>query len=103
MRVNDGNCPTGYHSWLSWEADMNAYRIRFMNDLVNSTGHCFHCCQETIEILSAKSKDRAVEAAKHRFARRQAVPHWGVRAHLIEVEEISPVAQDRAGRIQPIH
>jgi len=67
---------------------MNAYRVKFMNDLMNSSGHSFHCCQETIEIRSAKSRERAVQAAKHRFARRQAVPDWTVRAHLIEVEEI---------------
>ena len=69
---------------------MNSYRIKFMNDLVNSSGHNFHCCQQAIEIGAAKSKERAVEAAKHRFARRQAVPHWTARAHLIEVEEIAP-------------
>jgi hypothetical protein len=71
------------------EAEMNAYRVSFMNDLVNSSGHKFHCCQEVIEIRSAKSRDRAVQAAKHRFARRQSVPHWTVRAHTIEVEELS--------------
>lgn len=69
---------------------MNSYRIKFMNDLVNSSGHSFHCCQEAIEIRAAKSRERAVQAAKHRFARRQAVPDWTVRAHLIEVEEIAP-------------
>jgi len=71
---------------------MSAYRIKFMNDLMNSSGHSFHCCQEAIEIRLAKSKERAVQAAKHRFARRQAIPHWTVRAHLIEVEEIPSVA-----------
>jgi hypothetical protein len=92
MRIKDANYLSRYYPRLSWEADMHAYRVKFMNDLVNSTGHCFHCCQETIEIRSAKSRDRAVQAAKHRFARRQAVPHWDIRAHLIEVEEISTAA-----------
>ena len=71
---------------------MSGYRVKFMNDHVNSSGHSFHCCQEAIEIRSAKSKERAVEAAKHRFARRQAVPHWTIHAHQIEVEELAPDA-----------
>jgi len=71
---------------------MSAYRVKFMNDLMNSSGHNFHCCQEAIEIRSAKSEERAVQAAKHRFARRQAVPHWTIRAHLIEVEEMPSAA-----------
>jgi hypothetical protein len=69
---------------------MHTYRVKFMNDLVNSSGHSFHCCQDAIDIRSAKSRERAIQAAKHRFARRQAVPHWTVRARLIEVEELPP-------------
>ena len=67
---------------------MSGYRIKFINDLINSSGHKFHCCQEAIEIRAAKSRERAIQAAKHRFARRQAVPHWTIRAHSIEVEEM---------------
>jgi hypothetical protein len=68
---------------------MTAYRIRFMNALTNSSGHAFQCCQRTIEIRAAKSRDRAIEAAKHRFARHERVPHWHVRAHSLEVEEVA--------------
>jgi len=75
---------------------MNSYRIRFMKDLVNSSGHNFHCCQEAIEIRAAKSRERAIEAAKHRFERRRAVPHWTLHAHTIEVEEIAPLARSQA-------
>jgi hypothetical protein len=67
---------------------MDAYRIRFFNDLMNSSGRPFHCCQRVIEIQAAKSKDRAIEAAKRRFARCESISHWHVRAHSIEVEEI---------------
>lgn len=74
---------------------MNGYRVKFMNDLVNSSGHKFRCCQDAIEIRVAKSRDRAIQAAKHRFARRQAVPSWTIRAHRIEVEEIGPAPQSR--------
>jgi len=76
---------------------MSAYRIKFMNDLVNSSGHAFHCCQDQIDIRAAKSRDRAIEAAKRRFARREAVPHWTVHAHLIEVEEILPATPKPRG------
>lgn len=75
---------------------MNSYRVKFMNDLVDSSGHNFHCCQGSVEIRAAKSRERAIKAAKHRFARRQAVPHWSVRAHLIEVEEIAPPPEPQA-------
>jgi hypothetical protein len=71
---------------------MDAYRIHFFNELMNSSGHPFHCCQRVIEIRAAKSKDRAVEAAKRRFARRESISHWHVHAHSIEVEEIGPRA-----------
>jgi hypothetical protein len=71
---------------------MNAYRICFTNELTNSSGHPFHCCQRIIEIRAAKSKDRAIEAAKRRFARRESISHWHVRAHSIEVEEMAPRA-----------
>jgi len=74
---------------------MSSYRIKFINDLVNSAGHNFHCCQDAIDIRVAKSKERAIQAAKHRFARRQAVSHWTARAHTLEVEEIAPVSQSR--------
>jgi len=67
---------------------MTAYRIRFINELTNSSGHPFHCCQRVIEIRAAKSKDRAIEAAKHRFARHEHIPHWHVRAHSLEIEEM---------------
>ena len=69
---------------------MSGYRIKFMNDFVNSAGHNFHCCQDAIEIRFARSRERAIEAAKHRFARRQRIPDWRVHAHLIEVEEMAP-------------
>ena len=68
---------------------MHAYRISFFNDLTNSSGHPFHCCQRVVEIRAAKSKDRAIEAAKRRFARRESISHWHVHAHTIAVEEIA--------------
>ncbi len=69
---------------------MKAYRVCFFNQLTNSSGHNFHCCQRSIEIHAAKSRDRAVEAAKLRFAREEQVKDWHIHAHSIEVEEIAP-------------
>ena len=69
---------------------MTAYKISFFNELTNDSGHNFHCCQRVIEIRSAKSKDRAIRAAKRRFERRERVQHWGIRATSIEVAELPP-------------
>ncbi len=69
---------------------MNGYRISFFNELTNDSGHVFHCCQRVVEIHSAKSKDRAIQAAKQHFARREKIADWTLRAHTIEVAEKNP-------------
>jgi hypothetical protein len=69
---------------------MSGYRIGFFNELTNDSGHVFHCCQRVVEIRSARSKDRAIEAAKRHFARREKIANWNLRAHFIEVAEINP-------------
>lgn len=68
---------------------MSGYRICFFNDLPNDRGHMFHCCQRTVEIRVAKSKDRAIEAAKRRFARAEHIPRWEVHARSFEVEDLT--------------
>jgi len=68
---------------------MSGYRICFFNDLSNDRGHMFHCCQRTVEIRAAKSKERAIEAAKRRFARAERVSHWGAHARSFEIEDLS--------------
>ncbi len=69
---------------------MKSYRIHFFNDLANDCGQLFHCKQRTIEIRAARSKDRALEAAKLRFARREQIGNWALHARSIDIEEISP-------------
>ena len=69
---------------------MKRYRISFYNELPNDSGHVSHCCQRMIEIRSAKSVDRAVEAAKHHFTRQEAIAVWDMHAHSFEVEEVRP-------------
>jgi hypothetical protein len=67
---------------------MKAYRVRFLNELTNDSGHVFHCCQRVIDIHAAKSMDRAIEAAKRRFARLERMSNWTLRAQSFEVEEM---------------
>jgi ribosomal protein L20A (L18A) len=70
---------------------MKSYRISFFNELRNDTGHMFHCCQRVVEIRLARSKERAIEAAKRRFARREQISNWSIHARSIEIEEIEKV------------
>ncbi len=72
---------------------MNSYRISFVNELRNDSGHMFHCCQRVVDIRRAKSKDRAIEAAKQRFARREGISKWTVHAQSVEVEEVEEVEE----------
>lgn len=67
---------------------MTAYRVSFFNDLLNSYGTAARICQRTIEIRRARSPDRALEAAKRRFARAEKVCHWDLRARLFEVQAV---------------
>ena len=65
------------------------YRFTFYNDLTNDCGLGFHCPQRLIEIRSAKSRDRALEAAKRRFARGEKIADWRIHASAVEIEELS--------------
>jgi hypothetical protein len=67
---------------------MQAYKVAFFNELTNDLGHPFHCCQRVIRIRAAKSKERAIVAAKQLFARAEQVQHWRIRASSIEVQEM---------------
>ena len=48
---------------------MRAYQVTFFKDLVSSNGHRFACPQLTIQILRARSCERAITAAQRRFER----------------------------------
>ena len=73
---------------------MTAYRVSFFNELTNSRGTLYKVCQRSVEIRTARSLDRAVEAAKKRFARLEHVGEWRLHARLFEVE---PLVEDRDG------
>ena len=70
---------------------MPSYRISFINDLPRN-GKLFHCCQRSIVVRAARTPERAVEAAKKRFARREGICNWNIRAGRIELEVIDSPA-----------
>jgi hypothetical protein len=67
---------------------MTAYRVSFFNELTNSRGTLYKVCQRSVEIRTARTLDRAVEAAKKRFARLENVGEWRLHARLFEVEPL---------------
>jgi hypothetical protein len=66
---------------------MPSYRICFINEIARGN-KLFRCCQRSIVIRSARSPQRAVEAAKKRFARIEGIHDWNIHAGMIEMEEI---------------
>jgi hypothetical protein len=65
---------------------MTRYRVTFFKNLLSSDGHRFKCPQGTIEINCARSADRAVQAAQHRFERLRHMPEWKLQADYLELE-----------------
>lgn len=65
---------------------MQKFRVMFLNRLTNSAGHQFQCLQRIVPIARAKSIERAIEAAQHRFERLERVSNWRFHAQSIEVE-----------------
>ncbi len=66
---------------------MPSYRVRFTNEIPRNE-RLFRCCQRSIIVRSARSPERAIAAAKKRFARREGISNWKIHAALIEVEPI---------------
>jgi hypothetical protein len=71
---------------------MARYKVRFVKNLCDDTGHQHKCLEGIIKIRQAKNEDRAARAAKHRFARMKRIPRWDLHADFVEVEveEIGP-------------
>ncbi|MGH7095802.1 MAG: hypothetical protein ACREFB_20015 [Stellaceae bacterium] len=61
------------------------YRVHFKNRFARD-GRVFMACQRSVDIRLAKSRERAIEAAKKRFARLEHITHWHLHASMIEVE-----------------
>src|SRR5215469_7941201 len=66
---------------------MPSYRVSFINEIPRNQ-KLFRCCQRSIVIRLARTPDRAVEAAKKRFARLEGIRDWKIHATLIEMEPI---------------
>lgn len=71
------------------------YRMSFFNEFARSSS-VIRACQRTITIRSARSPERAVQAAKKRFARIDRLRDWWIRAQIIEVAVSEPGAVDLA-------
>ena len=75
-------------SYQAWGAgQVPSYRVSFINDIPRSA-KLFHCCQRSIVVRTARSPERAVEAAKKRFARLEGICNWNIHAGRIELEVI---------------
>jgi hypothetical protein len=66
---------------------MPSYRVCFMNEIPRNE-KLFRCCQRSIIIQSARTPERAIEAAKKRFAKLEGICDWKIHAALIEIEPI---------------
>lgn len=63
------------------------YRVCFLNEIARSNT-IVRPCQRAIIIRSARSRERAIEAAKKRFARLEGIRDWRDHAKMIEVSTI---------------
>jgi hypothetical protein len=73
------------------------YRVCFLNHFARG-GKTLTVCQREIVIRRAKSRERAIAAAKKRFARLEGIADWHIHAHTIEVQvmEVVPARGDAA-------
>ena len=76
---------------------MASYRVTFFKHLVSSDGHPFNCPQRTIDIRSAKSSDRAIQAAQLRYGRLSHGCDWKLRADEFRLEAIGDAPDRRPG------
>jgi hypothetical protein len=68
------------------------YRVCFLNEFARFDS-VVRACQRAIVIRCARSRERAIEAAKKRFARLEGIRDWRDHAKIIEV---STIADDRS-------
>lgn len=68
---------------------MAHHLIRFIKRICDDTGHVHHCTEGLVEVRRARDSGRAIEAAKHRFARMRKIKRWDTHADAVEVEEIA--------------
>jgi hypothetical protein len=73
---------------------MPGYRVCFINEIPRNE-RLFRCCQRLVIIRSARTSERAIEAAKQRFARLEGISNWKIHAALIEIEPIDIEQEQR--------
>jgi hypothetical protein len=66
---------------------MASYRVCFMNQFARNRT-VYRICQRAVVIRCARTRARAIEAAKKRFARLERIRDWRIHASEIEVEMI---------------
>jgi hypothetical protein len=69
---------------------MTHLRIRFTKRICDGTGHMHQTTQAVVEVWHARSVDRALKAAQHRFARMHRAKTWGTHADGFEVDAFEP-------------
>jgi hypothetical protein len=82
----------------AYQTPSRPYRVHFLNAFARGSD-VVHACQRTLTIRSARSPERAIEAAKKRFARIEGIPDWRVHAQIIALEVVGAEAPlfDAAG------
>jgi hypothetical protein len=68
---------------------MTSYRVCFFNEIPRNR-RLYRCCQRSIIIRAARTPERAIEAAKKRFARLERIRDWKIHAGVIEAIEPEP-------------
>jgi hypothetical protein len=86
-RLLECNWPPDQARSSSTTSKAGAYRVCFLNEFPRGSKNIM-TCQRSIVIRLAKTRERAVEAAKKRFARLEGVPDWHFHAAMIDVETI---------------
>jgi len=64
---------------------MNTYYVNFFKSLIGCNGRLVKAPQGSIEIHSARTRERAVQAAQWRFARLKRISDWSIYADKVEV------------------
>ncbi len=77
---------------------MLSYRVCFINEIPRND-RLFRCCQRSVVIRSARSPERAIEAAKKRFERLEGIRDWKTHAALIEIEPVDPKSDAGGSRL----
>jgi hypothetical protein len=74
---------------------MSIYHFKFFKNLLSADGHPFNVLQGTIDVRRSRSPERAMRAAKRRFARARNVSDWTLHADAIEPEVENDKTDDR--------